>query len=135
MNQAFDHDAARRSILAVGPDGGRGFVVDIDADLLVVTAAHCLPRLPDAGVPDTEELTFFELLGPLGGRPMVAAECKFVDPVSDLAVLGAPDNQALTAYFSDYENLLASATPLRIADVEGKPGEESRGWLLSLGGV
>jgi hypothetical protein len=61
--QAFDRNAAKRSILAVGP--GRGFVVDIDDKLLVVTAAHRLPRLPDPGVGPRviEELTFSKLLG------------------------------------------------------------------------
>ena len=124
MKQAFDHGAARRSILAVGPDGGRGFVVDVDDNLLVVTAAHCLPRLPVPGVPDMRELTFFELLGPLGGRPIVAAECKFVDPVSDLAVLGAPDNQALSDSFRDYEN--SSCVGHTVAD-RGRRGKARRG--------
>jgi hypothetical protein len=75
------------------------------------------------------------LLGPLGDRPRVAAECKFVDPVSDLAVLGGPDEQRFSVAFSDYENLLASTSSLRIAGVNGKWGEESRGWVLSLAGV
>jgi hypothetical protein len=135
VDQAFDQEASKRSILAVGPAGGRGFVVDIDDEFLVVTAAHCLPRLPVPGPPDTGELTFFKLLGPLGGELAVAAECKFVDPVSDLAVFGTPDNQALLDESSAYETLVAQATALSIADVRGAVGEDSLGWLFSLAGV
>jgi hypothetical protein len=40
-----------------------------------------------------EELTYVDLIGPLGADPKVAAECRFLDPVGDIAVLGPPDNQ------------------------------------------
>ena len=68
---AFDHDAAKRSVLAVGP--GRGFVVETNDDLLVMTAAHCLPRLPEPGPPDVNQLTILNLIGALGGDLTVAA--------------------------------------------------------------
>jgi hypothetical protein len=35
------------------------------------------------------------LLSPLGAEPHVWAECLFVDPVADLAVLGPVDGQEL----------------------------------------
>jgi hypothetical protein len=103
--------------------------------LQLSTAAHCLPRLPIPGPPDTGDLTFSKMLGPLGGKLAVAAECKFVDPVSDLAMLGPPDDQALPDEASAYEILVSQATALPIADVRGDVGDLSLGWLLSLAGV
>ena len=41
----------------------------------------------------TEERTYQRLLGELIGEPTVWAECLFADPISDVAVLGPPDNQ------------------------------------------
>ena len=123
------HDAASRSILAVG-EGGRGFIVEIDEERLVITAAHCLPRSPTPGSPDFEELLFSELLGPLGRTRTVTSKCLFYDPVSDLAVLGTPGILLSEAY----NQLMAAATPLPIGKVRGRFGGESRGWLLSLAG-
>ena len=62
---------------------------------MVVTTAHCLPRfpVPYAGS-DLEERTHKRLIGPLGEKTTVWAECLFADPVADLAVLGAPDERA-----------------------------------------
>ncbi len=133
VGDSFDHDAARRSVLAVGPAGGRGFVVEIDDKLHVITAAHCLPRLPSPGPPDTSELTFLDFLGPLGGALTVAAECLFVDPVSDLAVFGSPDNRALFHEANAYDALLESATTLPVGDMQ-ESEEASRAFLLSPGG-
>ena len=131
---AFDHDAAKRSVLAVGP--GRGFVVETNDDLLVMTAAHCLPRLPEPGPPDVNQLTILNLIGALGGDLTVAAECRFVDPVSDLAVLGIPDrDQGLLDESRKYKALVGEATALPVADMRGELGELVGGWLLSLAGV
>jgi hypothetical protein len=47
----------------------------------------------------------------------------FVDPVADIAVLGEPDCQDLYEAFEAYEDLLASMTPLSIADAPAQ-GEE-----------
>jgi len=44
-----------------------------------------------------EETTYKRLLGPLGGKRTVWAECRFVDPIADIAVLGQPDNQTFFA--------------------------------------
>jgi hypothetical protein len=98
---------------------------------LVVTAAHCLRKLPpphDASY--TEERTYAKLLAPLGHKrkPTVCAECLFVDPVADIALLGTPDNQALSDQADAYDELVDPIIPLKI----GKPGEE--GWLLGLDG-
>src|SRR5437867_2361147 len=95
-----------RSVLKVG--GGRGFVVNGDRDRLIITAAHCLPRFPPChGLSYTEERTYAKLLGPLGRKkPTVWAECLFVDPVADIAVLGPPDGQELYDEWGAYERLV-----------------------------
>ena len=41
------------------------------------------------------ERTYQRLLGELSGEPTVWAERLFADPISDVAVLGPPDNQEL----------------------------------------
>jgi hypothetical protein len=72
----------------------------------VVTAAHCLPFFPPCiSASHTEERTYKGLLGQLGEEPTVWAECLFVDPISDLAVLGPPDGQALSDETTAYEAL------------------------------
>jgi hypothetical protein len=71
------------------------------------------------------------LLGPLRKKPTVWAECFFVDPVADIAVLGTPDSQELSRQADAYEELVESLTPLRIAEAP----ENSHAWLLSLKGV
>ena len=83
-----------RSVITVGPNGGRGFVVEGWPDRYVITAAHCLPALPPAhAMSYVSERTYGELLGPLGEKPTIMAECAFADPVSDIAVLSEPDGQ------------------------------------------
>jgi hypothetical protein len=46
----------------------------------------------------------------------VHAECLFVDPIADLAVLGCPDNQVLPGPARSYEALMRRARPLAIAN-------------------
>lgn len=95
--------------------GGRGFLVGSRARF-VITASHCLPRLP---APDPgaylAQRTFEALLGPLGASCDVWAECVYVDPVADLAVLAAPDAKHFAMEAKNYEFLVAGRTPLRIA--------------------
>jgi Trypsin-like peptidase domain len=91
--------------IAVGK-GGRGFVVNG----YVITAAHCLPAdddnrllLPPAHLGRyAHENTYQNLLGPLGGEQTVWASCVFVDPMSDIAVLGGPDDQVLPEQWMIY---------------------------------
>jgi hypothetical protein len=52
------------------------------------------------------------MLGPIGSKPIVGAECLFADPVSDIAILGPPDNQTMSDHAAAYEALLEGATPL-----------------------
>src|SRR5262245_24344612 len=86
--------AMNNSIIRVGD--GRGFIVEDTASTrrvsrIVMPAAHCLPDFPPATAASfVEERTYKALLGPLGQRRSVCAECLFADPIADLAVLGSP---------------------------------------------
>src|SRR4051794_22251871 len=122
------YENAIRAVIRVGD--GRGFVVRGKLDRLVITAAHCLPWFPPcASFSRLEERTYRELLGPLGGESEVCAECLFVDPIGDIAVLGSPDGQELFDEADAYRTLTESRTPLSITDAPA----QGRGWLLSLG--
>jgi hypothetical protein len=127
----------RQAIIRVG--GGRGFVVeDNQARRLVVTAAHCLPRLPPA-VPalDLQQKTYEKLLGRLDAKPTVWCECVFVDPVADIAVLGCPDAQdGLLDQARAYNKLVDNVRPLPIAasKVRRYPPGKATAHLLSLEG-
>ena len=45
----------------------------------------------------------WRLLAPRGEKLSIIAECLFVDPVTDIAVLGSPDNQSLPDEAEAYE--------------------------------
>ena len=66
----MDYDKALRAVLRVRE--GRGFVVASKLQRLVITAGHCLPRVPPCytGSYDTDR-TYERLLGPLGAKPTV----------------------------------------------------------------
>src|SRR5215831_14238288 len=114
---------AGNAVIRVGD--GRGFIVK-DAgrarlgwrdERVVITAAHCLPFFPPChAASDLSERTYKTLLGPLGQESTVWAECLFVDPIGDIAVLGKPDGQELFEQCDAYEALVMAIRPLRIAD-------------------
>jgi hypothetical protein len=105
-----------KAVIRVG--NGRGFLIATQPDRMVITAAHCLPSLPPAGPHTfTEERTYQNLLGPLGEEPTVWAECLFVDPISNLAVLASPDNQLFFDEAHAFEELIASRPSPRIGSV------------------
>lgn len=130
-----------KAVVKVG--SGRGFVVEALRQLadplrpradvflderVVVTAAHCLPHLPPCySFSDLEERTYPSLLGPLGSTPTVWAECLFVNPIADIAVLGSPDYQDLSEESDAYEAFVDQASTLAIADCA--PNQQA--WLLS----
>src|SRR6516162_9057724 len=137
---------ARLTSAVIRVGDGRGFIVKDagrirlgwrGAEHIVITAAHCLPSFPPChAASDLEERTYEALLGPLGQEPTVWAECLFVDPIGDIAVLGPPDNQEL---FDQWRAYVASEAPLPITDAPraGKwPDLEVHGkaQLLSLDG-
>ena len=99
---------------------------------LVITAAHCLPHLPPAyAASSLEYRTYRELLGRAGEtKRTVWAQCLFADPVSDIAVLGQPDNQELYDRANAYDSLVWDAFELDISE----PPDKSRAWLLGLDG-
>jgi hypothetical protein len=132
--------AANAAIVTVGE--GRGFIVEVPeisddqhiiqpADRFIITAAHCLPELPPPHpFSYNSERTYHALLGPLGAAPTVSAECGFVDPLADLAVLWGPDDQT---YFDEsyaYNALVGAGSALRLG-VEVGP---QTAWLLALDG-
>jgi hypothetical protein len=106
---------------------GRGFVVEGKYQRYVVTAAHCLPHLPEAC--SFDDHIYRSLLGPLGGEATVWTECLFADPIAGLAVLGSPDDQELWQRAEAYEALVGDATPFSIAKA---PLNEGSAWLYSL---
>jgi hypothetical protein len=108
-------DEATSAIVRVG--AGRGFLVDGGRGRLVITAAHCLPELPPPmSISHLEERTYAQLLGGLHALPTVTAECLFVDPVADIAVLGEPDGQILPEAWEAYERLVGECGALTVSD-------------------
>jgi hypothetical protein len=76
------------------------------------------------------ERTYKDLLGSLdGSKNDVCAECLFVDPVADIAVLGCPDEQEMGQRAEAYHELVDEAPAIRI----GKP-RSGRAWVLTLHG-
>jgi hypothetical protein len=92
--------SAKEAIIKVGD--GRGFLVEYSPwPHQVITVAHCLAHLPPGhGALSAKERTYANLLGPRDGLATVWAECVFVDPIADIAVLAAPDGlyEELQAY-------------------------------------
>lgn len=122
---------AFQAVVAVGDDGGRGFVTESrEGERYVVTAAHCLPKRPDPHL-WADESRIWQVLAPLGKKPSITAECRFVDPVSDLAVLGPPDNEELTGVCNDF---LGAFAALPLGTLAPKFDAGLKGWLLGLNG-
>lgn len=112
-------ELATKAVVTVG--GGRGFVVETTLGRLVVTAAHCLPQLPEAmPAMANHERTYGQILAPLGDEPRVAVELLFADPVADVAILGPPDDQELVEEFKAFEAIVEAATPILIVTNAGE---------------
>lgn len=133
----FDCEAATQALVAV-TGGGRGFVMQqvSSADHsypvpLVVTAAHCLPHLPPADPWLYLHERTYNLLGTLDeAKPVIAGLCLYVDPIADIAVLGAPDDQALPEEYDAFESLIEGAMSLRLSSSK-LSAESVRCWVLS----
>jgi len=106
---------------------------------IVITAAHCLPRFPPCYAANLPYVKMYEsLLGTLDApEPAVCAECLFVDPIADIALLGRPDPQAVDEHGKPYDErtdeyyaLTEEAPSLRI----GKAPPQRRAWMLALDG-
>jgi Trypsin-like peptidase domain len=122
-------DSAKDAIVKVGD--GRGFIVESRWHNIVITAAHCLPHLPPChGAAYTLEKTYHDLLGPLDDlTPSIWAECLFVDPVADIAILGSPDDQEMPEQADAYD-ALTEGQALSV----GEAKSEEPVWLLRLDG-
>ena len=108
------------AVIKVGD--GRGFVIEVGGYRYVVTASHCLPYLPPAHPgADLSETTFKELLGPIGGPQTIWAECVFVNPVVDLAVLCTPDNQELWNQAAAFADLTDEVAPFALGSLTFAP--------------
>ena len=132
-----------KAVVKVG--GGRGFIIRHRMEYppskgkrcfvherIVITAGHCLPYFPPC-FPDSflGERTYKSLLGTLHAPKLkVWAECLFVDPIGDIAVLGCPDRQDLGEQADAYDALTAEAPALRV----GKAARSGSAWLLALNG-
>jgi hypothetical protein len=118
----------RKALVVVGE--GRGFVIEAGERRLIITAAHCLPNYPPrASISSTWERTYKDLLGAIGESPTVWAECLFLDPVADIAVLGTPDTQDLSQQAEHFDQLIEKSIPLRVSEVAG---EKVEAWLMPL---
>lgn len=99
--------------------GGRAFLLETKNDFeraRIITAAHCLPFIPATHpARHLEESTFEDFLGPLDGKADVWAECLFADIMSDLAVLGTPDNQDLYKQARPFNALVENRPALRMS--------------------
>lgn len=94
---------------------------------LVVTAAHCLPKLPSSHAAAFGSDRTYALLGTSdGSKKNILTECLFVNPVADIAVLGAPDAQVYEEA-PGYDELTGKAPFLRISNAR-----DGIGWVLSL---
>ena len=120
---------------------GRGFIVENAGERLIITAAHCLPQVPPCHpARHLYEYTYPNLVGALGATPAVWAldatptvcvECRFADVMADLAILGAPDNQAYDTQADDYEAFVA--TPAMVFTTGPTRALAAR-WMLNLEG-
>src|SRR5947209_686394 len=96
---------------------------------LIVTAGHCLPKLPPAFAGGfTSDVTYRNLVGALdGGKNNLWAKCLFVDPIADIAVLGCPDNQAFCDEAEAFDGFIEPRPALRVGKATSGPG-----WMLTL---
>ncbi|MGC1685354.1 MAG: serine protease [Candidatus Acidiferrales bacterium] len=137
--QTAHRSLLRKAESVITVDKGRGFIIEHRTLFdfghgfkrlrrkLVVTASHCLPDPPKMPCYSYQEVTYENLLAPLGEKPSMWAECLFFDPVSDLAILGEPDNQRHGDQNDAYVALVDGREPFKIAaPVTGD------GYMLSL---
>ncbi len=85
-------ETAKKAIVQVG-HGGRGFIVGA-RDRFVVTAAHCVP-IEHIPTPDMsngpEQLTFPNIIGPLGETPTIWCELCAYGLTDDIAAFCEPE--------------------------------------------
>lgn len=128
-NTGINFEGALAAVVTVG--GGRGFIVEMGRQRVIITAAHCLPEMPPpCSNAKLQEVTYEPLLARLNSPPSILAECLFVDPVADIAVLGGPDSQAFYDEACAFDELVDDVPALTIA-----AANDGQAWMLSLKGV
>ena len=96
-----------KSIVRLVGLGGQGVVVGGD---MILTASHCIEYTTDIRMAANED--FIECFEANGRQYM--ASPKAVEPVSDIAVLGEPDNQTFTEQADNYLEFVRSVVPVPI---------------------
>ena len=81
-----------------------------------------------------EEYTYRDLLAPLDASPAVWAECLFVDPRADVAVLGQSDNQDLDERAEAYNRLMKDMAAFPVAAAPPQGRKNGAGYVLTLDG-
>ncbi len=75
---------------------------------------------PAASFVSFGERTYVNFIGALEAKPNVTAECVFVDPASDLAVLGPPDSrkphEKHHAYIASAEDIDRASTTAALSN-------------------
>jgi hypothetical protein len=122
-----------KSLVRVG--GGRGFVMqepERHQRRYIISAAHCLPAIPrPPGMREGQEETFQNILGPLDGEITVSADCVYVDPISDIVVLGTPNSEEAHDEVDAYAALIEPLALLRPGDAALT---ETPAYLIALDG-
>jgi hypothetical protein len=108
-------------VLIVRVGRGCGFVVEINGERLVLTAAHCLPLFRQY----VDRALCTELICPLGQIPNIAGECLSIDVITNVAAIGPPPSYHRTRF----ERMVLSANPFAIA-----LAREGRGSVMRLDG-
>jgi len=125
----FIENEASRAVVRCGD--GCGFLIGAGTERYVVTTAHCLPYLPKPFVDESRIYRNFVDL--MGKGPELAAECVFVDPVSDIAVLAAPDIFKWTYEAQTYTWLVGDSQGLPVAKDSEDSDDMQVGWLVQNG--
>ena len=98
--------------VGVGDWAGRGFFIKVRGERYVITAAHCVGRLPIADSGEfMEDHTYKNFLGPLNGPRNIWAACLFVDPIADIAVFCEPNEIVFSSESKAYREFAKQATP------------------------
>jgi len=101
-----------RAIVHLPRLGGQGVLVPGG---LVVTAAHCIGRTAEGGMALGDY--YIEEIVVADGRRLMASPLA-VEPVSDLAELGAVDSQELGEEADAFEDFCSNTKPVRLATDE-----------------
>lgn len=125
-------ETLKSAVVRVGK--GRGFLVDSGSRTLIITAAHCLPRIPEAySASDVQMRCYPSLVSQVGSSESLPAECIFADPTADIAVLCSPDRGGID---EDFGSLFKNAVTFKIEQslAEARAEEVIDAVLLSLEG-